>query len=272
MPIVRVAGKEISYWEGRRGLIEGGEFILFIHGAGGGQYTWSYQKGFFEKEFNPIIIELPGHGGSEGEGEEEIARYAEHVYAFLKAMRLRKGFLVGHSMGGAIVQTLALTHPEVMKGIALVGTGARLKVLPMILNGIKNNFEEVVSKIVQFAYSQKTPSELIERGVKDMLQCRPETLYGDFLACDRFDIMKEVEKINLPTLVLCGKDDELTPVKYSQFLHRQIKGSKLEILPNAGHMVMMESPEGFNEKIREFIFGHLEGFKESKGRTAESGK
>ena len=253
MPIVRVGKKQISYWIGRKGLLEERETVLFIHGAGGGQYTWSYQKGFLEKQFNPIIIELPGHGESEGEGEEEIGRYAEHVLAFLKAMDLQKVFLVGHSMGGVIVQTLALTQAEVIKGIVLVGTGARLKVLPVILNGIKNNFEETVRMINQFAYSRKAPSDLIEKGISMMMQCRPEVLYGDFMACDRFDLINEVEKIIFPTLLLCGDDDQLTPVKYSQFLHSRIKGSKLEILPNAGHMVMMEAPQAFNEKIREFI-------------------
>ena len=253
MPIVQIDGKQISYWTGRKGLLEGRETVIFIHGAGGGQYTWSYQKGFFEKQFNPIIIELPGHGESEGKGEEEIGRYAEHVYAFLKALGLQKVFLVGHSMGGAIVQTLSLIHAEVVKGIVLVGTGARLKVLPLILEGIKNNFKETVQKINQFSYSLKAPSELIEKGVFGMQQCLPEVLYGDFLACDRFDIMKEIERINLPTLILCGDDDQLTPVKYSQFLQSRIKASKLEVLPHAGHMVMMESPQAFNEKIREFI-------------------
>ncbi len=125
--------------------------------------------------------------------------------------------------------------------------------LPMILNGVKDNFEETVRKITQFAYSRKTSSDLIERGISDLMRCRPEVLYGDFLACDRFDIMNEEEKIDLPTLVLCGEKDQLTPVKYSEFLHSRIKHSKMEILPNAGHMVMIESPQAFNEKIREFI-------------------
>src|SRR4030043_1249060 len=253
MPIIRVNAKQISYWIGKSGLSEGREVVLFIHGAGGGQYTWSYQKAFFEKRFNLIIIELPGHGASEGEGEEEIGRYAEHVYFFLKALALSNVFLVGHSMGGAIVQTLALTHPEAIKGIILVGTGAKLKVLPMILDGVKADFEETVREITQFSHSRKTPLVFIERGIADMLQCRPEVLYGDFAACDRFDVMKEVEKIDLPTLILCGEDDELTPIKYSQFLHSRIKGSKLEVLPNAGHMMMMESSVAFNEKVREFI-------------------
>jgi pimeloyl-ACP methyl ester carboxylesterase len=253
MPIVNISRKQISYWIGRRDLLEGREVVLFIHGAGGGEYTWSYQKGFFEKQFNPIFIELPGHGKSGGDGEQEIGKYAEHVHAFLKVMGLSKVTLVGHSMGGAIVQTLTLTHPEVIKKIVLVGTGARLKVFPMILNGIQNNFKETVRKITQFAYSRKVSSDLIERAISDLMQCRPEVLYGDFLACDRFDIMNEVDKIDLPTLVLCGDEDELTPVKYSQFLHSRIKHSKLEILPNAGHMVMMESPKAFDEKIGEFI-------------------
>ena len=253
MPIARIDGKQISYWTGRKGLLEGRETVLFIHGAGGGQYTWGYQKSFFEKQFNPIIVELPGHGESGGEGEQEIEKYAGHVHSFMKALGLTKVFLVGHSMGGAIVQTLALTHPEALKGIVLVGTGARLRVLPLILEGIKNNFEETVQKINQFSYSQKAPSELIGNGVFGMIRCQPEVLYGDFLACDRFDLMKEIEKILLPTLILCGDNDQLTPVKYSQFLQNRIRGSKLEVLPNAGHMVMMESPQAFNEKIGEFI-------------------
>jgi pimeloyl-ACP methyl ester carboxylesterase len=264
MPIVRIDGKQISYWTGRKGILEGRETILFIHGAGGGQYTWSYQKGFFEKEFNPIVIELPGHGESEGKGETEIGRYAEHEYAFQKALGLRKVFLVGHSMGGAIVQTLSLIHPEMIKGIVLVGTGAKLKVLPTILDGVKADFEETVRKITQFSHSRKTPLMFIERGIADMMRCRPDVLHGDFLACDQFDVMEELEKINLPALILCGEDDQLTPVKYSQFLHHGIKGSKLEVLPDAGHMVMMESPQLFNEKIRKFIFDHLKGFKGSR--------
>lgn len=264
MPFVRVNGKQINYWTGRKGLLEGRETVLFIHGAGGGEHTWTYQKGFFEKEFNPIIIELPGHGESGGEGEEEIGKYAEHVYSYIEALGLKKVFLVGHSMGGAIVQTLALTHPEVIKGIILVGTGARLRVLPLILGGIKNNFEETVLKITRFAYSGKAPLDLIEKGVSFMLQCRAEVLFGDFLACDRFDVMKQIEKINLPTLIICGEDDQLTPVKYSQFFQSRIKASKLEVLSNAGHMVMIESPQAFNEKVRGFIFDNSKGFKGSR--------
>ena len=254
MPIVGVNNRPINYWEGKSKPPVGRETILFIHGAGGGQLTWSFQKSFFEKLFYPIIIELPGHGESGGKGEEEIGRYAEHVYAFMRVLNLPKSFLVGHSMGGAIVQTLALNHPEVIKGIVLAGTGARLRVLSSILEGIMSNFEKTIPTITRTAFSRTVAWEFIERGIEQLMQCPPEVLYGDFLACDRFDIMNEVQHINLPTLIVCGSEDELTPVKYSQALHTHIRGSRLEILPGAGHMVMMEAPDSFNEKVKAFIF------------------
>jgi pimeloyl-ACP methyl ester carboxylesterase len=65
--------------------------------------------------------------------------------------------------------------------------------------------------------------------------------------------MKEVGKIDLPTLILCGEEDEMTPIRYSEFLHDCIKNSKMEVLPDAGHMVMMESPQAFNEKVQKFV-------------------
>jgi len=253
MPIARIDGEQMNYWAGKEGPPGARGIVLFIHGAGGSQFIWSWQKGFFEKRFRPVVLDLPGHGESGGKGEDKIGRYADHAYSFLKALGLQKVFLVGHSMGGAIVQTLALMHPEVIGGIVLVGTGARLKVVPEILNGIKNNFEGTVRKIARFAYSRKASADLVEGGVENLLRCSSEVLYGDFLACDRFDLTQEVEKIDLPTLVLCGNEDQLTPVKYSEFLQSRIPRSRLEITPGAGHMVMMEAPEAFNEKVGEFI-------------------
>lgn len=262
MAFKRINERLIHYWAAGDGFEKGRPYVLFIHGAGGGQHIWIYQKGFFKKEFNPVLLDLPGHGASEGDGESEIGKYAEHVYGFIKDLGLPKVFLVGHSMGGAIVQTMALKYPEAIKGIILVGTGARLRVLPMILNGIREDFEKTVRLINEMHFSRKVSQDLLAKSLESMLKVRPEILYGDYLACDRFDMMKEVEKIDLPTLILCGDEDQLTPVKYSQFLRDRIRGSRLEVLFGAGHMVMMESPEAFNEKIREFIFNPT--FSESK--------
>jgi pimeloyl-ACP methyl ester carboxylesterase len=253
MPVVSIGRKQVNFWISRSGLSDQKKPLLFVHGAGGGQSNWVYQKAFFEREFTPILIDLPGHGGSGEEGETEIGKYAEHIQAFLKTLEVRKTILIGHSMGGAIVQTLALSHPEMIEGLVLVGTGAKLRVLPKILEGIKNDFERTIPEIVRYAFSQNVSAELFKRGIADVLRCRPEVVYGDFFACDRFDIRDRVEKISLPALILCGEEDALTPPKYSEFLHSRIKGSKLEVIPHAGHLVMMESPEIFNERVRSFL-------------------
>ncbi len=253
MPIVQVNGKQLSYWVGGKGLSDREKTVLFIHGAGGTQLVWTYQKAFFEREFDPIVIELCGHGSSDGNGEEDVRRYTDEVRGLLRALGLSKVFVVGHSMGGAIAQSLALTDPGMLKGIALVATGARLRVAPFILEGLLAHFEETVRKISTFAYSSKVSPELLERGVSLLLQCRPEVLHRDFLACDRFDLISDVGKIDLPTLIVCGAEDQLTPVKYSELLHNHIQGARLEILPGAGHMVMIETPEAFNERVGAFI-------------------
>jgi pimeloyl-ACP methyl ester carboxylesterase len=252
MPILRVNNRPIHYWTPTEKCPDQREVLLFVHGAGGGQLTWTFQKAYFEKDFQPVLLELPGHGASGGEGEETVEAYADHVHAFIKELRLPRLFLVGHSMGGAITQTLALRHPEVLKAIVLVGTGARLKVLPSILEGI-NNFKTTVEMITRLAFSQKASPMLIERGIEYLMHCPPKVLLGDYTACDRFDLMDEIEKIELPTLIVCGEDDTLTPVKYSEFLHGRIRGSTLRVIPGAGHMVMLESPEAFNEALRAFI-------------------
>jgi pimeloyl-ACP methyl ester carboxylesterase len=252
MPMIRDDGLKISYWSPKR-VLKGDEPVLFIHGAGGSQFVWSFQKRFFEERFHPVIIELPGHGQAAGNGEEEIGRYADHVYRFIEAMGLGRSFLVGHSMGGAIAQVLAVNHPEILKAVVLVATGARLRVVRMILEGIRNVFEPTVRNIVRFAYSTNAPADLIEQGIVGLMACRPDVLYRDFLACDRFDFLDQVKNITVPSLVICGAEDQMTPLKFSTYLHDQIRNSRLEVIPSAGHMVMMESPDAFSQTVGTFL-------------------
>ena len=261
MPFFRSEDTGIRYWAKSRTPALGRPLLLFLHGAGGSQLSWTFQKAFFEREFDPVLVDLPGHGESGGQGEEKIERYAEDIRSFLTSIDILGNdsnlFIIGHSMGGAVVQTLARFHPESIRGIVLVGTGAKLRVMPAVFEGIRSDFEETVRKIVRFAFSREAPQELIEAGIEQLLKCRPEVLYNDFVACDRFDLMKEVNRIDLPSLIICGEEDEMTPVKYSEFLHHEIRSSKLEVVGRAGHMVMIESPEAFNRKVRDFITGVL---------------
>jgi pimeloyl-ACP methyl ester carboxylesterase len=114
-------------------------------------------------------------------------------------------------------------------------------------------FGEIPSKFYAWGFAEKAPSEIIAEGEREWAKTSAQVRYYDFLACDQFDIMGTMEKILLPTLIVCGKEDRLTPVKYSDFLKKSIAGSRLEIIEGAGHMVMLEAPRVLCEKILSFL-------------------
>ena len=115
-----------------------------------------------------------------------------------------------------------------------MGTGARLKVFPQILEGILSHKEETVRAIMGFAFSKKAPPGLVERGYSEMVASPKEVIHGDFSACNVVDLMEDVKSIDLPTLVITGADDALTPLKYAEYLNREIRGSRLAVIPRCG--------------------------------------
>ena len=84
------------------------------------------------------------------------------------------------------------------------------------------------------------------------LVCR-HVLQGDFLACNAFDVVGQLEQIDLPTLIICGAEDKMTPIKFSELLDAGIANSQLHIVDNAGHMVMLEQPDIVAELLKKFI-------------------
>lgn len=253
MSLVESNGKQVSYVTGRWGIKEARKTLVFVHGSGGTRLHWNYQRQFFEQSYNVVVTDLPGHGGARGEGERSVTAYAEHLLNLIRALPGKTFCLVGHSLGGAIVQNFALLYPQYVEALVLVGTGARLRVLPEILEGLREKFEETVRLINSYAFSRTSPSDLMERGVEAMLKTRAEVLHGDFTACDRFDIMHRVSDIQVPTLVVCGSDDLLTPPKYAYYLTERIEGARLEIIDGAGHMVMIEKADQFNMRVLKFL-------------------
>jgi len=253
MTILQSNGKQIGYVTGRGGIREGLRTLVFVHGSGGDHLLWNYQRKFFGKSHNVVPVDLPGHGEAGSDGEGSVGAYARHLLNLLRALPGDAFCLIGHSLGGAIIQELALLYPQYVEALVLVGTGARLRVLPEILEGIQERFEETVRMICDYTFSKKTSRDMIEKGIETMLHARPAVLYGDFAACNRFDIMDRVGTIRVPTLVVCGGDDFMTPPKYAQFLAEKIEGARVEVIDNAGHMVMIEKPHEFNSRVMEFL-------------------
>jgi pimeloyl-ACP methyl ester carboxylesterase len=228
--------------------------VVLIHGAGGTHMHWPAQVRRLPG-YRIYALDLPGHGQSEGRGYQTIEAYCQNIIEWLESIDIFRAVFVGHSMGGAIALTLALDYPEHVIALGLVGTGARLRVAPLILENAANptTFPVAVNAIIERAFSPDTDPRLIELATQRMQTTRPAVLHGDFVACNAFDEMESVHKIRFPSIVICGQDDQLTPVRYAQFLADQIPNAEIKILPNAGHMVMLEQPDATAEAIANFL-------------------
>jgi pimeloyl-ACP methyl ester carboxylesterase len=156
-------------------------------------------------------------------------------------------------MGGAIAIEIALTRPELLAGITLVDSGARLRVTPVIKDEVIRDYAHAAEVIAEWAYSPKTDARLRRASVQELLEVPATVTLGDFEACDHFDKMNEIEHIALPTLIVCGEDDRLTPIKYSRYMKEKIRNARLIIIPDAGHSVMLEKPEELIAALRSFI-------------------
>ncbi len=196
--------------------------LVFIHGAGESSQVWQSQVAHFGAS-RAFPIDLPGHGERADTLPPQVsvldyARVAHEIV--FQELHLNTPIIAGHSLGGAIALTMALEYASELSGLLLIGTGARLRVLPAILEEARR--ASVVT-------------------------------YRDWAACNDFDIMNRLNEIRLPALIICGADDRYTPVKYSQYMHDRIEGSTLSIIPGAGHDVQMEQPEQVNEAIDEWL-------------------
>lgn len=227
--------------------------LVMIHGAGGCAQVWQNQIHFLNHSLNPLALDLPGHGKTDGQGLTSLEEYTHWLAKVIRTLFREPVFLMGHSMGGAIVQDMALMYPNLLSGIILAGTGPILKVAPVFLEGLKTGFEETINTIISYAYAKGTDISIINEGAKLMKQAGSSVVQKDFEACDRFDRRKDIVKINLPCLILCGDQDRLTPPSLSKSLSKSIKKSVLEIFPSTGHMVMIESHKAFNQRIRDFV-------------------
>ncbi|MHA2140029.1 MAG: alpha/beta fold hydrolase [Candidatus Thorarchaeota archaeon] len=222
--------------------------IIMVHGAGGSSATWYMQIKHLSNRLHMIGIDLNGHGKTPDRKEINLTQgYLKDIDAIVT--QFEKPVLCGHSMGGALTQLYALEKPDNLAGIILVGTGARLRVNLMIFNLIENDFDGYVNAVGEIMFHGDADETLREASRVEVRKCPASITYRDYTLCNEFDIMDGVADINLPALVIVGDSDALTPVKYSQYLADKIEGSEMHIIPNAGHSVMLEQWESFNDVV-----------------------
>ncbi len=228
------------------------ETIIFVHGAGGSSATWIMQLRGLSTKMHVVSIDLNGHGATALRRERDV--FDSYLHDIESVVSLfSKPILAGHSMGGALTQTFALQHPELLRGIVLVGTGSKLRVSPAIFEMLENDFERYVKAVAQFMFDKSTSQEVVSASQAEVRKCPVEVITRDFAVCDAFNLMDRVNEIEIPALIIVGESDQMTPMKYSQYMHQQVQTSKMVVLPQAGHAVMLEQAGKFNETVLNWI-------------------
>lgn len=229
--------------------------VLLLHGAAAERSIWGTQLRDLPRmaPVDVVALDLPGHGRSKGPGRKRIGEYARCVADLVATLFGRPAVIVGHSMGGAIAQTLALDHGEHVAGLVLVGTGARLRVREDLRTGWTYDPSAAVETLIELSYGAEASAAQLERARLRFASADPAVAAGDFAACHDFDCMARVTELTRPVMIVTGARDRLTPPKYARWLAERIPDAELRIVPEAGHMVMIEQSQAVTAAIAALV-------------------
>lgn len=232
-----------------------GPAVLFVHGSGGTHAVWKGQFRLSE-EFPVASVDLSGHGESKDvdadPGWTTLSAYADDVLAVADAVGA--DVLVGNSLGGAVVQHVALEREAGFAGFGLVGTGAKLTVLEDMRVWLEEDFERAVAFLHEpDTFFHDPPEEYVELSREAMLATGRAVTERDFLTCHTFDVRAEVGRIATPTLAVTGEHDRLTPPSYHEFFAAELPNCRFALVEDAAHLSMLERPGAFNETLSAFL-------------------
>jgi pimeloyl-ACP methyl ester carboxylesterase len=224
---------------------------VLIHGAGETNVLWKWTMEGLSGPGTAFAVNLPGHPTGELTCKT-IQDYSRAVLNFIEENGLRPA-VVGHSMGGAVALQLALDNPEIVSGLVLIGTGAKLGVLPDIISGLRDSPLSVIEKVITPRSFYRLDIETARLARSALAISNPAVFLNDYTACSSFDVRHRLRDVRARTLIICGERDELTPPRWSHYLHQNILSSRLYIVKDAGHMLPFEKPELCSRLVQSFL-------------------
>jgi 3-oxoadipate enol-lactonase len=268
---IQANGATICYDDYGKGVIP----LIFIHGFPFNKSMWQPQIDFFKSSHRVIVYDIRGFGKS-GISKEKasIAVFAEDLIRLMDALEIKKAVVCGLSMGGYVLLNAVNRYQKRFEAIVLcdtqcvadspqIKTKRKETIRDIELNGL-NDFAMGFLKNIFCKESLSSKKELIEEIKNIILSTSPETIVKTLTAlADRWDMCTSLNEISVPTLILCGKEDTLTPPEQSEFLFKNILNSKLHIIDGAGHLSNLEQAGEFNKHLNSFlsdlgkIHGHI---------------
>ncbi len=241
--------------------------LIFLHGLPGQISNWKHQVEYFERKYRIIVYDQRGFGISDKPKKVSLNDYLQDLDKIIESRKLNTEdtILIGHSFGGMVAQAYARTHK--VKGLVLIGSLTKIKpdifdkiiwyLPPIFWRKILYKETPLTRRLYRrIFFSPSTPKEVFEEFIKDnkeYLERLPAYVFRYTRFFIDYDATKWLHEIKVPTLIIVGRDDKVTPVSESKLLNKLIPNSRLIIIEDAGHLVLYEKPSELNGIIEEFI-------------------
>ena len=236
--------------------------VVLVHGYPLDGAMWSGVARALMARFRVLKPDLPGRGDTPAASAGSLEEYADFLGVILKTLGQPAG-LAGFSMGGYVALALARRRPEHLAALALVDTRAQADdeagrakrdeaIATVRSSGVAAIADAMVPKLLSPAAAGNR--DLIERVRRVILRQKPETVEADLAAMrDRSDSRPALATLDVPTLVVVGAEDALTPPADSEAMASAIPGARLATIPGAGHLAPMERPGAVAAALSEFF-------------------
>jgi 3-oxoadipate enol-lactonase len=263
-------------------LGERGTPVIFLHGYPFSKAMWRKQLDFLQTTNRVIACDIRGFGDSEDESSIlSIDLFAEDLLQFMDSLKIEKAIVCGLSMGGFIALNAHKRFPERFEALILCDTQCiadtaavkekRYKTIDDIsTNGVKN-FNDGFIENVFHKDSLSNKKELVEELRTVVFKNSQHIITAGLTAlAERTETCSTLGAISIPTMIICGREDTVTPLAQSDFMHQMIEGSTMHVIDNAGHVSNLEHPDEFNQYLRDFLTAYSFAEKETFPENEES--
>ena len=242
--------------------------IILLHGTGASLHTWDLWSEKLKDKYRVLRITLPGFGlsGPRSDKKYKTKDYVNLLESFVELMGIEKFYLAGNSLGGSIAWLYTSFYQKKVKKLILINSsGFELDEMPFVIRIARNNY-------LNFLIKKTSPQFLIKKSLKEVfyddnlvsksitdryyklnLREGNRQAFIDRALVNYIDYTPRLKKIKSPTLILWGKNDEWINVKYAKKFKTMIKGSRLSIMNETGHIPMEERPFESLEIVMDFL-------------------
>jgi len=255
--IVEVEKKKVFASDAGQSFDKNKETIVLLHGSGQSHVVWSLTEQYLSSQgYNVLTIDLPGHGNSEGESLKSIEEIADWLDKVVRKIGVSQLTIVGHSQGCLVSLEYYLKFPEKIKKLVFVAGAYEIPVNKSLIDLSLSGDMESLNLMMKWGYGHSkqfiggNPLQKILNSTREVR----EVLAVDLIACNNYkNGMKAVKTVKCPTFFVFGELDKMIKLESGKKFAGLISASRIHVIKNCGHMIILENAFEMREKVAEFL-------------------